>query len=102
MYIKDHKNALHSDRTSCHKATANQFRLFLHSAAYQIMHALRENILKGTKLATAQFDTIRLRLLKVAAHVKVFKSKIIFHLPQHFPMQEIYIKAIKLFTEIRT
>jgi len=101
LYIKDHKNALHSDRTSCHKATANQFRLFLHSAAYQIMHALRENILKGTKLANAQFDTIRLRLLKVAAQVKVLKTKIVFHLPQHFPMQEIYIKAVKLFTEIR-
>ena len=65
------------------------------------MHALRENILKGTKLANAQFDTIRLRLLKVAAQVKVIKTKIVFHLPQHFPMQEIYIKAVKLFTEIR-
>ena len=33
-YIKDHKRFLHSDRTSCHKFEANQFRLFLHSAAY--------------------------------------------------------------------
>ncbi|ETW94651.1 MAG: hypothetical protein ETSY1_33905, partial [Candidatus Entotheonella factor] len=37
-YIKDHKRFLHSDRTSCHKFEANQFRLFLHSAAYVLMH----------------------------------------------------------------
>lgn len=102
LYIKDHKHALKSDRTSCNKATANQFRLFLHSAAYQIMHALRENILKGTQLANAQFDTIRLRLLKIAAQVRVMKTKITFHLPIHFSMQNIYFKAVKIFSEIRT
>ena len=48
-------------------------------------HALRDNILKSTKLATAQFDTIRLRLLKVVVHVKILNTKIIFYLPQHFP-----------------
>lgn len=102
LYIKDQKHALKSDRTSCNKATANQFRLFLHSAAYQLMHALRENILKGTRLARAQFDTIRLHLLKVAAQVRVMKTKITFHLPKQFPMQDIYEKAVKIFSAIRT
>jgi hypothetical protein len=37
-FIKNHKTFLHSDRTSCHRFAANQFRLFLHSAAYVLMH----------------------------------------------------------------
>lgn len=102
LYIKDHKVALKSYRTSCNKATANQFRLFLHSAAYQLMHALRSNLLKGTELANAQFDTIRLRLLKVAAQVKVMKTKITFHMPQHFPLQNIYFKAAAILQQLKT
>lgn len=102
LYIKDQKIGLKSDRTSCNKATANQFRIFLHAAAYQMMHALRENILKGTSLARAQFDTIRLKLLKVAAQVQVMKTRVTFHLPKHFPMQDIYEKAVRIFTAIRT
>jgi len=47
-YIKDHKLFLHSDRTSCHKFEANQFRVFLHSAAYVLMHTLRTQGLRGT------------------------------------------------------
>ena len=102
LYIKDQKVALKSDRTSCNKATANQFRLFLHSAAYQLMHALRENLLKDSKMATAQFDTIRLRLLKVAAQVEVMKTKISFHLPEHFPLKEIYFRANAIFCALKT
>jgi hypothetical protein len=90
LFIKEHKRGLLSDRTSCNKATANQFRLSLHSIAYMIMHRLRERLLKGTELARAQFDTIRLKLLKVAAHIKVQKTVVTFHLPEHFPMRHIY------------
>lgn len=89
-FIKEHKCALLSDRTSCNKATANQFRLFLHSIAYMLMHRLREKLLKDTELANVQFDTIRSKLLKVAAQVKVCKTIITFHLPEHFPMKHIY------------
>ncbi len=60
LFIKDHKNGLKSGRASCHKATANQFRLFLHSAAYMLMHALRDKLPDGAQLAHAQFDTIRM------------------------------------------
>jgi hypothetical protein len=62
--IKEHKCFLKSSRTSCTSATANQFRLFLHSAAYVVMHGLRDTALRGTEMATATFDTSRLRLLK--------------------------------------
>lgn len=101
LYIKDHKTGLKSDRTSCNKATANQFRLFMHSAAYQIMHALRSRILKETELASAQFNTIRLRLLKVAAQVRVLKTKIVFHLPAHFPLQNVYFRAMDILNALR-
>jgi hypothetical protein len=97
LMIKDHKTALKSDRTSCSSAEANQFRLFLHSAAYVLMHSLRSKALEGTALAKSQFDTIRLRLLKVGARVEVKKRKIRFHLPESFMFQEIYRKISELF-----
>ena len=64
-YIKDHKRFLHSDRLSCHKFEANQFRLFLHSAAYVLMHHLKTKGLQGTAWSRAQFDQIQLRILKL-------------------------------------
>lgn len=62
LYIKEHKTYTKSDRTSCHRFLANQFRLFLHSAAYVLLHAFRSNLLKGTSLASATFASIRLKL----------------------------------------
>lgn len=84
LMIKDHKNGLHSDRTSCHRFSANQFRLFLHSAAYVVMHHLRSVRLKGTSLAKAQFQTIRLRLLKIGVRVENGKTRIKLHMPQAY------------------
>jgi hypothetical protein len=97
LMIKDHKVALKSDRTSCHKATANQFRLFLHSAAYVLMHSMRSKALAGTGLENSQFDTIRLRLLKVGARIEVMKRKIRFHLPEIFMFKDVYRKIVELF-----
>lgn len=51
--IKEHKCFLNSSRTSCTSAAANQFRLFLHSAADVVMHGLRDTALRGADLATA-------------------------------------------------
>jgi hypothetical protein len=94
LMIKEHKRHLHSDRTSCHRFEANQFRLFLHSAAYILMHAFRSTVLKGTELARAQFDTIRLRLLKIGARVQILKSKIVFHLPLSYPLKALLTHCI--------
>jgi len=96
-YIKDHKLHLKSDRTSCHDFLANQFRLFLHSAAYVLLHSLRENTLKGTQFALAQFDTIRLHLLKIGARVRELKTKVCLHLPSSFPHQPILVKICAVF-----
>lgn len=91
--IKEHKCFLKSSRTSCHTKEANQFRLFLHSAAYVIMHGLRETLLRGTELATATFDTIRLRLLKVAARVQTGRTFVRFHMPATSPAAALFGRA---------
>ena len=88
-FIKEHKNYLKSDRTSCTKFEANQFRVFLHSAAYVIIHTLREKALRRTELANASFETIRLRILKVAARVQERATKIDFHLPTSYPFKDL-------------
>jgi hypothetical protein len=67
--IKLHKTQLNSDHTSCRSANANQMRLFLHTAAYWLMWRLRQALPQSTALRTAEFATLRLRLIKVAARV---------------------------------
>jgi hypothetical protein len=74
--IKLHKAQLASDRTSCRAATANQMRLVLHTAAYWLILAVRDAIPKAYALAKAEFTTIRLRLLKVAARVIETASRV--------------------------
>src|SRR3954451_19842864 len=67
--IKLHKSQLASDRTSCRSALANQVRLVLHTAAYWLMLTMRDAIAKLHPLATAEFTTLRMRLLKIAARI---------------------------------
>jgi hypothetical protein len=102
LMIKDHKVALRSDRTSCHRKEANQFRLFVHSAAYVLMHALRENLLRGSELASAQFDTIRLRLLKIGTRIEVGKTFIRFHFPASYPLQPVLCRASAMLATLNT
>lgn len=94
-FIKDHKAALKSGRTSCHSFMANCFRLMLHSVAYVILHTLREKTLTGTDFAHAQFDTIRLRLLKIGAEVRELKTKVKFIMPASCPEKEIFSTIIR-------
>lgn len=97
LFIKEHKNHLFSDRTSCISFEANQFRLFLHSMAYVLMHTFRELYLRGTEFAKAQFDTIRLKLIKIGARVRQMKTRIKIHLPTSFPykgqLQRIWLSC---------
>ena len=80
-FIKNHKTFLSSNRTSCHSFEANQFRLFLHSAAYMLLHALAEKALQATQWEHAYFDTLQKRLLKVGARVEELRTKVKFHFP---------------------
>ena len=88
LMIKEHKNHLRSDKTSCSSFLANQFRLFMHSMAYVLLHAFREICLVGTQFAKAQFDTIRLKLLKLGTRVIHLSTKIKVHLPTSCPYQD--------------
>jgi hypothetical protein len=74
--IKLHKTQLASDRTSCRSALANQLRLVMHTAAYWLMLTVRDAIPKTRELATAEFASLRLRPLKIAARVVETASRI--------------------------
>jgi hypothetical protein len=74
--IKLHKSQLASDRTSCRSAIANQVRLVLHTAAYWLMLDVRDAIPKPRDLAKAEFATLRLRLIKIAARVIETASRV--------------------------
>ena len=89
--IKDLKNALQSDRLSCETFAANFFRLLEHAAAYDLMHALRTHAGEvSPALATVQMDTLRLKLLKVAAAVKQSARRISVRLPRAFPLAGVF------------
>lgn len=88
-HIKSWKSHLAADRTSCTKATANQLRLFLHAGAYWLMWGLRTAMPKRSTWRIAQFDTLRLRLIKIAARVVDMKTMIRIHLPTACPDQAI-------------
>jgi len=83
--IKLHKAQLASDRMSCHSATANQVRLVLHTAAFWLMHGVRAAIPKTNPLATAEFATIRKRLIKIGARVIEHIARIRVQLPTSCP-----------------
>jgi len=94
-FIKNHKTFLHSDRTSCHTFQANQFRLLLHSAAYVLLHTLAEKALPSSSpWHNVYFDTIQKRLLKVGARVRELRTKVRFHFPTSFPLQELYAQMV--------
>lgn len=89
--IKDLKNALAADRLSCSRFLANAFRLLLHAVAYRLLHALRQRLGElGSPLARCQFDTLRLRLLKVAAIVQRSVRRITVRLPRSFPQAQLF------------
>jgi len=89
--IKAHKLHLASDRTSCTKATANQFRLLIHTAAYWLLHTLRGLAPKTSFWRDAQFDTLRLALIKVAGRVTELKTRIKVALPTCYPHQQSWV-----------
>ena len=88
LYIKEHKLYLRSDKTSCHRFQANQFRVLLHSAAYVLFHALRTNLLKHTQWAKATIETIRVRLLKIGVLVNELKTKTNLIFPSSCPVKK--------------
>jgi hypothetical protein len=90
-YIKDFKRALKGDRLSCTSYVANAFRLMLHAFAYELMYELRACVaVVAPSLARVQFDTLRLRVLKVCATVRTSVRRIVVALPSAFPAAPIF------------
>jgi len=89
-FIKNHKTFLHSDRTSCHSFQANQFRLFLHGAAYVLMHKLLERTLSPGDMIKNQFNTVQQKVLKIAARIVEYATIIKVHLPSSLKWREVF------------
>ena len=94
-HIKAWRRHLAADRTSCSRATANQFRLMLHTGAYWLLWALRSLMPKRSTWRVAQFDTLRLRLVKLATRVVALKTKVMLHLPTACPDKAILRFALE-------
>jgi hypothetical protein len=91
--IKEQQLYLFADRTSCQTMRANQLRLWLSSAAYVMLAALRWHGLKNTSLEHARCDTIRLKLLKIGAVVQVTVRRVWFSMAESCPYQAIFAQA---------
>lgn len=83
--IKAHKLHLASDRTSCTKAKANQFRLLIHTAASWLLHSPRGLAPTTSFWRDAQFDTLRLAFVKISARVTERVTRIKVSLPSSYP-----------------
>jgi hypothetical protein len=92
--LDEFKNGLKADRLSCHRFLANQFRLFIHMAAYWLVLKLRDALAK-TELSTMQIQQLRLRLLKVGGQVIQTARRVWFRLASGCPWQSIFARAYR-------
>jgi hypothetical protein len=98
-FIKAFKSALHGDRLSCTTFAANFFRVLVHALAYRLMHALRDHV-QPMNQPVMQFDTLRLRLLKVAAIITQSARRILVRLPVTFPARDMFLGAAEWITSL--
>jgi hypothetical protein len=93
-WIKDFKNALHADRLSDHRFWANAFRLLLHAAAYWLLDQLRRWLLSA-QAPRLQFDTLRLRVIKIGGWVRErffpHIPLVCVHLSSHHPGRDLWL-----------
>ena len=93
--IKEAQVGLFATRTSCHHFQSNQLRMLLAALGYVLIERLRALALVGTKLATAQVDTLRCKLLKLAAVVTRNTRRIRLYLASHWPSADIFAHAMR-------
>jgi hypothetical protein len=86
---------LFADRVSAATMRANQLRLYLSVMAYLLVCGLRRLGLRATQLAQAQAETIRLRLLKIGAQIRLTVRKVWVHLSSSFPLQTLFAQALQ-------
>jgi hypothetical protein len=88
--IKEQQLDLFADRTSTHAIHSNQVRLYFSSLAYCVLVALRKLGLEDTEMAKAQCGTIRLRLLKIGARVRITARKIWISMAAGHPAADVF------------
>ncbi len=93
-FVKAFKKDLAMDRLSCHRFLANQFRLWLHALAYQLIVRLRE-YLKGTPWQRLEVETLRRRLFKIAARVQQSSRRIWIHFASSYPEQKAFARLMQ-------
>lgn len=93
--IKEQQLHLFADRTSAATMRANELRLWMSSFAYALMTALQRLGLKNTELQTAQCDTIRLKLLKIGARIRITVRKVWVSLAESYPYAAIFTRVYK-------
>ncbi len=91
--LKEQQLDLFADRTSCTRMRSNQLRLYLSAVAYEVVHALRRLGLRGTAFAKATSGTLRTRLLKIGAQVRVNVRRIQVALASGNPYVEVFFHA---------
>jgi Transposase DDE domain group 1 len=84
---------LFADRLSTDEMRGNQLRLYFSALAYTLVEALRRLGLKGTEWAQAQVDTIRLKLFKIGAIVRISVRRIVLQMSSAYPWKDIYARA---------
>jgi hypothetical protein len=92
--IKEQQLYLFADRTSSATLQANQLRLYFSSLAYVLMNELRNQALLNTEFATAQCHTIRLKLLKIGAQVRISVRRIYVSLASSYPYQQTFVQVL--------
>jgi DDE family transposase len=92
--IKEQQLCLFADRTSSHNLASNQLRLWFSSVAYILLHELRRLGLQGTELARARCDTIRTKLLKIGAQIRVTVRRVWVHLASSYPYATLWAQIV--------
>jgi hypothetical protein len=82
--------SLFADRVSAETMRANQMRVYLSALAYVLVSGLRRVGLRGTELAQAQVSTIRIRLLKIGAQIRVSVRKVWVSMASSYPWQGMF------------
>jgi hypothetical protein len=91
--IKEQQLELFADRTSTGKMASNQLRLYFSTFAYQLMEGLRRLGLTGTRMARAQCGTIRLRLLKIGALIRISVRRVVIAFTSGCPDADLFARA---------
>ena len=92
--IKEPQLCLFAERTSTHELKANQLRLWFSSVAYILISELRRKGLQGTEMAKAQCSTIRLKLFKIGALIKVSIRRVYIQMSSAYPYMDMFHRVL--------